>query len=67
MELRGRVALVTGAGRRLGRAMASALANRGMVLAIHHHASSAGARELRDEVVKAGGRASCFAADLTDP
>jgi pteridine reductase len=67
MELRGRVALVTGAGRRLGRAMASALAERGMVIAIHHHASSAGARELRDEVVKAGGRAACFGADLTDP
>jgi pteridine reductase len=67
MELRGRVALVTGAGRRLGRAMASALAGRGMVIAIHHHASSAGARELRDEVVQAGGRATCFAADLTDP
>ena len=28
MELRGRVALVTGAGRRLGRAMAAALAAR---------------------------------------
>lgn len=67
MELRGRVALVTGAGRRLGRAMASALAERGMAIAIHHHATSAGARELRDEVVRAGGRAACFAADLTDP
>jgi pteridine reductase len=67
MELRGRVALVTGAGRRLGRAMAAALANRGMVLAIHHHASSAGAEELRKETVAVGGRAVCFDADLTDP
>lgn len=66
MELRGRVALVTGAGRRLGRAMAAALADRGMTLAIHHHASSAGANELREEVVAAGGRAVCFEADLTD-
>lgn len=66
MELRGRVALVTGAGRRLGRAMAAALAERGMILAIHHHASSAGADQLRDEIVRAGGRAACFAADLTD-
>ena len=66
MELRGRVALVTGAGRRLGRAMAAALAQRGMVLAIHHHASSAGADELRKEIVGAGGRAVCFEADLTD-
>ena len=66
MELRGRVALVTGAGRRLGRAMAAALADRGMALAIHHHASSAGANELREEIVAGGGRAACFEADLTD-
>ena len=67
MELSGRVALVTGAGRRLGRAFAGALAGRGMALAIHHHASSEGAASLRDEILAAGGRASCFAADLTDP
>jgi pteridine reductase len=66
MELPGRVALVTGAGRRLGREMARTLAGRGMSLAIHHHASSDGARGLRDEVTAAGGRAECFAADLTD-
>jgi pteridine reductase len=66
MELQGRVALVTGAGRRLGRAMAAALAARGMILAIHHHASSAGANELRDDIVRSGGRAACFDADLTD-
>ena len=66
MELEGRVALVTGAGRRLGREMARALAGRGMTLAIHYHASSDGARALRDEVAAAGGRAECFAADLAD-
>jgi pteridine reductase len=66
MELRGRVALVTGAGRRLGQEMARALAGRGMTLAIHHHASVEGARSLREEVVGAGGRAECFAADLSD-
>ena len=66
MELPGRVALVTGAGRRLGRAMARALAARGMTLAIHHHTSSAGAEALREEVAAAGGRAECFGADLTD-
>jgi pteridine reductase len=67
MELRGRVALVTGAGQRLGRAIAAALAGRGMALAIHHHASNAGANELREEIVAAGGRAACFQGDLTDP
>ncbi len=66
MQLRGRVALVTGAGRRLGRAFAEALAGRGMTLAIHHHSSSSGAESLRHEIVAGGGRAACFAADLTD-
>jgi pteridine reductase len=66
MELAGRVALVTGAGRRLGQAMARALADRGMTLAIHHHASSEGAQVLRNEVSAAGHRAECFAADLSD-
>jgi pteridine reductase len=66
MELRGRVALVTGAGRRLGRALAAALGERGMTLGIHHHASSQGATELRDAIIAAGGRAVCFAANLAD-
>jgi pteridine reductase len=66
MDLRGKVALVTGAGRRLGRAMAGALADRGMTLAIHFHASAEGAEELQDEINRAGGQAVCFSADLTD-
>jgi pteridine reductase len=66
MELRGRVALVTGAGRRLGRAMARALADRGMTVAIHFHASAEGAGELQDEINRSGGQAVCFSADLTD-
>jgi pteridine reductase len=67
MELQGKVALVTGAGRRLGRAMASALADRGMAVAIHYHGSVEGATSLRDEIVRAGGQAACFEADLVDP
>jgi pteridine reductase len=67
MELQGKVALVTGAGRRLGRAMARALADRGMTVAIHYHASADGAAGVRDEIVRAGGQAACFEGDLTDP
>jgi pteridine reductase len=66
MDLRGRVALVTGAGRRLGRAMAQALAQREMTVALHYHASAEGARELEEQISRAGGRATCFQADLTD-
>jgi pteridine reductase len=57
---------VTGAGRRLGQAMARALAGRGMTLAIHHHTSTEGAEALREEIVGAGGRAACFGTDLAD-
>ncbi|HEY7635257.1 MAG TPA: SDR family oxidoreductase [Gemmatimonadales bacterium] len=66
MVLEGRVALVTGAGRRLGRALARALASRGMALGLHYHTSSGGAEELRDHIRREGGRAACFAGDLRD-
>jgi pteridine reductase len=66
MELAGRVALVTGAGRRLGRAFASALAARGMTMALHYNASRDGAESLRGEIEGQGGRAACFQADLGD-
>jgi pteridine reductase len=66
MQLEGKVALVTGAGRRLGSAMAQALAGKGMRLAIHYHASAGGANELRRQIEDAGGRATCFRADLSD-
>ena len=66
MELAGRVALVTGAGRRLGQAFARALAGRGMTLALHYNASRDGADALRTEILAAGGRAECFGADLSN-
>jgi pteridine reductase len=67
MRLEGRVALVTGAGRRLGQALGRALAGRGMTVAIHYNSSGSGAAALRDEILGAGGRAACFGADLRDP
>ena len=65
MDLRGRVALVTGAGRRVGRALAVALGAEGMTVAVHYHASDAGARETARMIERAGGKASIVAADLT--
>ena len=66
MDLHGRVALVTGAGQRLGREFAAALAGKGMALALHYHRSADGAESLREEILAAGGRAELFQADLTD-
>lgn len=66
MQLRGKVALVTGGGRRVGRALAEALGARGATVAVHYNESTSGA----DEVVRAlgagGGKAQAFAAQLTD-
>jgi pteridine reductase len=65
MNLRGRVALVTGAGRRVGRALAVALGAEGMTVAVHYHASDAGARETAGMIERAGGKAWIVRADLT--
>jgi pteridine reductase len=64
MDLKRKVALVTGAGRRLGRAIAIALAERGAVLAIHYRNSQAEAEAVVAQIVNGGGNAQCFAADL---
>jgi pteridine reductase len=65
MELRGRSALVTGAGHRVGRAIAVALAGRGMRVGVHYNAASAGADETLRLVREAGGDGFVIAADLT--
>lgn len=67
MELAGRVALVTGAGVRLGRAMALALGRAGARVALHYNRSGDGAAEAAKAVRDAGGDAVLFQADLTQP
>ena len=64
MELKGRVALVTGAGKRVGRAIALALAERGATIAIHYRSSRSEAEAGVAGIVAQGGRAQAFAADL---
>ncbi len=59
-----RAALVTGAGKRIGRAIALALAEAGFDLAIHFASSAAEAEATADSVRALGRRAQCFAADL---
>ena len=67
MQLRGRTALVTGAGHRVGRALALALAARGMRVAIHYHRSEAQALETLARVEAQGGDGALFHADLVQP
>ncbi len=65
MELQGRVALVTGAGRRLGREIAVALGARGMRVAVHYNSAAEGAVEAGRRIEAAGGSARTFGADLS--
>jgi pteridine reductase len=60
-----RVALVTGAGHRVGRAFAVALGARGYDLAVHYNASAGPADETVSIIEQAGGKARKFSCDLT--
>jgi 3-oxoacyl-[acyl-carrier protein] reductase len=66
LPFNGRVALVTGAGKRTGRALALALANAGADLAIHYHHSGAEAQAVVEDVKALGRKALAFSADLAD-
>lgn len=59
-------ALVTGAARRIGRAIALDLARHGWAVAVHHHRSEDEAREVARLVEAEGGRAAAVRADLSD-
>ena len=59
------VALVTGAARRIGAAIARDLAESGFTVALHHHASDEQADSLAAAIVNDGGKCEVFRADLT--
>ena len=59
-----RAALVTGAGRRIGRAIALMLAADGWAVAVHYHRSRGDAEAVVAEIAAGGGRAVAIAADL---
>jgi NAD(P)-dependent dehydrogenase (short-subunit alcohol dehydrogenase family) len=63
-SLEGRVALVTGAARRLGRAVALRLAEEGARLVVHYRSSQDEAGQLAAEIARGGGEAVCLRAEL---
>ena len=65
-ELEGRVALVTGASRNIGRAIALALADGGANIVVNARKSLDEARDVVKEIEKRGGKAVASLADVTD-
>ncbi len=59
-------ALVTGAGRRIGSAIAEGLAKQGWSVAVHARTSDADINAVAAGIVRSGKRAAIVAADLTD-
>ena len=65
-ELSGRVALVTGAGRNIGRAMAKALAAGGAAVVVNVRSNRAEAEQVVREIERDGGKAIAAVADVGD-
>jgi NAD(P)-dependent dehydrogenase (short-subunit alcohol dehydrogenase family) len=66
LGLNGRVALVTGAGRGVGREIALTLAREGASVAINYRSSAKDADALAAEIAAAGGKAKAYKADVSD-
>ena len=66
LGLEGRVALVTGAARDVGREIALALASEGAAVAVNYKTSSEHARAVVEEIETKGGRAIACQADVAD-
>jgi 3-oxoacyl-[acyl-carrier protein] reductase len=62
----GRVALVTGGSRGIGRAIASRLAGSGHRVAVNYSSNAAAADEVVGSITRAGGRAVAYGADVSD-
>jgi 3-oxoacyl-[acyl-carrier protein] reductase len=66
ISLEGRVAIVTGSSRGIGRTIAKELALRGAAVIVNYHKSAAAADEVVTEIRSAGGLAQALQADVSD-
>ncbi len=66
MKLKDKVAIVTGAGRGIGVALARGLAREGAAVVVNYSRAAAGARKLADDIVAQGGRAVAIQADVAE-
>ncbi len=66
-DLTGKVALVTGASRGIGAAIAAELASKGAAVAVNYAGSADAAQAVAEGIVAAGGRAVALQGDVSDP
>lgn len=65
LDLTGKIALVTGAGRGIGRAIALTLGAAGAKVAVNYNASATPAQEVVEAIIAAGGEAKAVKADVS--
>jgi 3-oxoacyl-[acyl-carrier protein] reductase len=65
-SLEGRVAVITGGARGIGRAIALEFAQRGAAVMVNYNTSAEGARQVVSEIEAAGGKAASMQADVSN-
>ena len=66
MMLDGKIAVVTGASRGIGKAVALTLAERGAMVVVNYNGSRERAEEVKAEIEEKGGRAVCMSCDVSN-